>query len=185
MIFERRGPRCDCLHRTTAHPQARAARVRQAARLDREARVPLRHAGRDARSRARRARDEELRQGLRRTAAIYMESVHTLRMCAEACHFYEVTQDPKYTPIWKLEPFKQAYKREYGPFAVIYRALNLKQKVTVERLQEWQQLIYDSCTVCGRCSLDVARWASTSRRSSRRRGTACTLPASFRTNCGP
>ena len=60
--------------------------------------------------------------------------------CSEACHFYQGTQDPKYTPIWKLEPFKQAYKREYGPFAVIYRALNLKQKVTVERLQELGRL---------------------------------------------
>jgi Fe-S oxidoreductase len=88
-----------------------------------------------------------------RTAAIYMESCIHCGMCAEACHFYEVTKDPKYTPIWKLEPFKQAYKREYGPFAVIYRALNLKRRVTVEELQEWQQLIYDSCTVCGRCSL--------------------------------
>jgi Fe-S oxidoreductase len=88
-----------------------------------------------------------------RTAAIYMESCIHCGMCAEACHFYVATENPKYTPIWKIEPFKQAYKREYGPFAWLYRALNLKAKVTVERLQEWQELIYDSCTVCGRCSL--------------------------------
>jgi Fe-S oxidoreductase len=87
-----------------------------------------------------------------RTAAIYMESCIHCGMCAEACHFYEVTKDPKYTPIWKLEPFKQAYKREYGPFAVVYRALNLKPKVTVERLQQWQELLYDSCNMCGRCT---------------------------------
>jgi Fe-S oxidoreductase len=88
-----------------------------------------------------------------RTAAIYMESCIHCGMCAEACHFYEVTGDAKYTPIWKLEPFKQAYKREYGPFAVFYRALNLKHRVTAEELGEWQELLYDSCTVCGRCSL--------------------------------
>jgi Fe-S oxidoreductase len=88
-----------------------------------------------------------------RTAAIYMESCIHCGMCAEACHFYVTTENPKYTPIWKIEPFKQAYKREYGPFAWFYRTLNLKSKVTVERLQEWQELIYDSCTVCGRCSL--------------------------------
>ena len=88
-----------------------------------------------------------------RTAAIYMESCIHCGMCAEACHFYVTTEDPKYTPIWKLEPFKQAYKREYGPFAMFYRLLNLKPKVTVERLREWQELLYDSCTVCGRCSL--------------------------------
>jgi Fe-S oxidoreductase len=88
-----------------------------------------------------------------RVAALYMESCIHCGMCAEACHFYVTTEDPKYTPIWKLEPFKQAYKREYGPFAFLYRALNLKHRVTVEQLQEWQELLYDSCTVCGRCSL--------------------------------
>ena len=74
-------------------------------------------------------------------------------MCAEACHFYIGTKDPKYTPIWKLEPFKQAYKREYGPLSILYRSLGLKKKVTADELEEWQHLLYDSCTVCGRCSL--------------------------------
>ncbi|MCX7891613.1 MAG: heterodisulfide reductase-related iron-sulfur binding cluster [Burkholderiales bacterium] len=88
-----------------------------------------------------------------RTAAIYMESCIHCGMCAEACHFHHVSGDPRHTPIWKLEPFKQAYKREYGPFAWIYRTLNLKPKVTVAELAEWQELLYDTCTVCGRCSL--------------------------------
>ena len=86
-------------------------------------------------------------------AATYLESCVHCGMCAEACPFYVATEDPKYTPIWKLEPFKQAYKREAGPFAFLYRALNLKKKVTVEQLEEWQELLYDSCTMCGRCSL--------------------------------
>lgn len=88
-----------------------------------------------------------------RTAAFYMESCVHCGNCAEACHFYAVTGDPKYTPVWKIEPFKQAYKREYGPFAFFYRLFNLKAKVTVDQLQSWQELLYDSCTVCGRCSL--------------------------------
>ena len=87
------------------------------------------------------------------TAATYMESCIHCGQCAEACHFYTRTGDPKYTPIWKLEPFKQAYKREAGPFAPIYRALNLKRKVTVAELEEWQELLYDSCTMCGRCTM--------------------------------
>ncbi len=85
--------------------------------------------------------------------ATYMESCIHCGMCAEACHYYVQTNDPKYTPIWKLEPFKQAYKREMSPFAFFYRTLGLKRKVTVEELEEWQELIYDSCTMCGRCTL--------------------------------
>ena len=88
-----------------------------------------------------------------RTAALYMESCIHCGNCAEACHFYLSTHDPKYTPIWKIEPFKQAYKREAGPFAWLYRRLHLKQAVTVAQLEEWQELIYDSCTMCGRCTM--------------------------------
>ena len=85
--------------------------------------------------------------------ALRMESCIHCGMCADACHFYIATEDPKYTPIWKVEPFKQAYKRESGPFAPIYRALGLKKKVTTAELEQWQELLFDSCNLCGRCSL--------------------------------
>lgn len=88
-----------------------------------------------------------------RDAATYLESCVHCGMCAEACHFYQVTKDPQYTPVWKIEPLKQAYKREYGPFALAFRALRLKPKVTALELERWQHLIYDACTLCGRCTL--------------------------------
>jgi Fe-S oxidoreductase len=88
-----------------------------------------------------------------RPIAAYMESCIHCGQCASACHFYESTRDPKYTPIWKIEPFKQAYKREAGPFAWFFKTLRLKRDVTVEELEEWQELLYDSCTMCGRCTM--------------------------------
>lgn len=87
------------------------------------------------------------------TAAAYMESCVHCGQCAQACHYYVASKEPKYTPIWKLEPFKRAYARESGPFAFIYKAFNLKPKVTIEEFQDWQTLLYDSCSMCGRCSL--------------------------------
>ncbi|HKK13974.1 MAG TPA: (Fe-S)-binding protein [Gammaproteobacteria bacterium] len=86
-------------------------------------------------------------------ASIHMDSCIHCGMCAEACHFYVTTGDPKYTPIWKIEPFKQAYKREAGPFALFYRLFNLKPAVNTDQLRHWQELIYDSCTQCGRCTM--------------------------------
>jgi Fe-S oxidoreductase len=88
-----------------------------------------------------------------RTAALYLESCIHCGNCAQACHFYLATGDPKYTPIWKLEPFKQAYRREAGPFAWLYRTFDLEPAVTVERLEQWQELLYDACTMCGRCTM--------------------------------
>jgi Fe-S oxidoreductase len=87
------------------------------------------------------------------TTATYLEGCIHCGLCAEACHFYEVTGNPVYTPVWKLEPFKKAYKREASPFSFIYKALNLKSKLTASDLEDWQHLIYDSCTICGRCSM--------------------------------
>ena len=52
-----------------------------------------------------------------RTTATWLESCMHCGVCAEACHYYVQTGDPKYTPVWKLEVFKQAYKRESGPFS--------------------------------------------------------------------
>jgi Fe-S oxidoreductase len=86
-------------------------------------------------------------------SAFRMESCIHCGICAESCHFYIATEDPKYTPIWKIEPFKQAYKRESSTFAPVIRALGLKRKVTAVQLQEWQHLLFDSCNLCGRCSL--------------------------------
>jgi Fe-S oxidoreductase len=102
--------------------------------------------------RAARAIDAFMRD-MTRSAATYMESCIHCGHCAEACHFYVTSGDPQYTPIWKLEPFKQAYKREAGPFAWFFRTFSLKKAVTAEKLRQWQELLYDSCTMCGRCTL--------------------------------
>jgi len=96
---------------------------------------------------------ENFAKDINRTTATYMESCMHCGVCAEACHYYIQTEDPKYTPVWKLEVFKQAYKREAGPFSYLYKLFNLKKEVTVDQLEEWQELLYDSCTMCGRCSL--------------------------------
>ncbi len=87
------------------------------------------------------------------TAALALESCVHCGRCAEACQFYIQTGEAKYTPIHKIEPFKRAYEREVSPFAFAYRLFGLAPKVTCPDLERWQELIYDSCNMCGRCSL--------------------------------
>ncbi len=73
-------------------------------------------------------------------------------LCAEACHFYVATGDAKYTPIHKLEPLKRAYRNEVGAFAPLRRWFGRAKPVDLAELEEWEELIYDSCTMCGRCT---------------------------------
>lgn len=87
------------------------------------------------------------------TAALHMESCVHCGLCAQACHFHVATGDPKYTPIRKLEPFRRTYLREVSAFAPLFRAFGLVKKPSLVDLQQWQELLYDSCTMCGRCTL--------------------------------
>lgn len=88
-----------------------------------------------------------------RTAALHLESCVHCGMCAEACHFHIATGDAKYTPVLKLEPFRRAYFRATSPLAPLLRGLGLVRAPTIDDLQDWQELLYDSCTMCGRCTL--------------------------------
>ena len=85
-----------------------------------------------------------------RRAALYLESCIHCGNCAEACPFYLATRQPKYTPIWKLEPFRRAWRRGAGPFSWVRRLAT--PAVTLADLERWQELLYDSCTMCGRCT---------------------------------
>ena len=85
-------------------------------------------------------------------ASFFSSCVHC-GLCAEACLFYTETGDPKYTPIHKLEPLKRFWKQEYTLLGRLGKAAGLTKPVTDEELAEWEPLVYDSCTLCGRCSM--------------------------------
>jgi len=78
----------------------------------------------------------------------YLEACVHCGMCAEACHFHEATGNPRYTPSYKLFPMARAYRRQRSPLGW----LGLTRKVTAEELEEWEELLFDSCTMCGRCT---------------------------------
>ena len=85
-------------------------------------------------------------------AAFFSSCVHC-GLCAEACLFYTETGDPKRTPINKTEPLRRIWKSEYTLFGRVGKVLGLAKKVDDDLLAEWQELVYDSCTLCGRCSM--------------------------------
>ena len=86
--------------------------------------------------------------------AAFAESCVHCGECAEACHFYLATKDPKYTPTYKLFPLVKAYKRHKSSLSGLKKMLGLvPAEVTEDELREWEPLVYDSCTMCGRCTL--------------------------------
>jgi Fe-S oxidoreductase len=78
----------------------------------------------------------------------YLEACVHCGQCAEACHFYHASGDPRHTPAYKLFPIAKAYRRQKWPLAW----LGLAPRVTEADLKEWEELLFDSCTMCGRCT---------------------------------
>lgn len=85
-------------------------------------------------------------------AAFFSSCVHC-GMCADACLFYTETGDAERTPINKTEPLRRIWKSEYTLFGRIGKMLGLTKKVDEKLLTDWETLVYDSCTLCGRCSM--------------------------------
>jgi Fe-S oxidoreductase len=85
--------------------------------------------------------------------ATYFSSCVHCGMCADACLFYTETQDPKFTPIHKLQPMRKVWQQEFTFWGRLMKAIGLAKPITDEELDEWEELVYDSCTLCGKCSL--------------------------------
>ena len=97
---------------------------------------------------------EKFLAGTDAAIASYLEGCVHCGQCAEACHFYQIDRDARYTPTYKLFPMVKAYKRHKAPFSTLKRALGLAPpEVTDEELGEWSRLVFDSCTLCERCTL--------------------------------
>jgi Fe-S oxidoreductase len=100
--------------------------------------------------RVRRAKNMFL-QKLNGHRAVDLDSCLQCGMCAEACHFYEATQDERYAPVYKYRPLRRFYRREMSPMRWFYRPFT--KDITAADLKEWRHLVYDACTGCGRCDM--------------------------------
>jgi Fe-S oxidoreductase len=96
---------------------------------------------------------EVLRAQIDSRIASYFTSCVHCGLCAEACLFYTETGDPRYTPIYKVEPMRRLWQREQTFFGKLGKALGIGSDLTAEDFAEWQEMTYDSCTLCGRCSM--------------------------------
>ncbi len=96
---------------------------------------------------------EVLREQIDGKIASYFTSCVHCGLCAEACLFYTETGDPRYTPIYKVEPMRRLWQRENTFFGKLGKALGFGRDLTADDFAEWQEMTYDSCTLCGRCSM--------------------------------
>ncbi len=88
----------------------------------------------------------------RQTAASFSSCVHC-GLCAEACLFHTETGNPDCIPIRKVEPMRRLWEQEFTLSGRLKKLFGLTRQVTAEELAAWRSSVYDSCSLCGRCSM--------------------------------
>ena len=95
----------------------------------------------------------KLRSQIDPTVKSFFSSCVHCGICAESCLFFTETQDPRYTPIYKTEPLRKVWQQEYTFWGKFASKLGLTEPLSEKDLADWEPLVYDGCSMCGRCSM--------------------------------
>jgi Fe-S oxidoreductase len=72
--------------------------------------------------------------------------------CADKCHFFIGSGDPKNMPVLRTELLRSIYRRYFTLSGKIFGELNGARELTEEVVKEWFYYFYQ-CTECRRCSV--------------------------------
>ncbi len=85
--------------------------------------------------------------------ASQLEACTRCGMCAEACHFYQATGNPEFSPVWKIELLKRAYEQRFTIGGKMKLALGIDKPITDDDLLHFSKIVYEACTMCNKCSM--------------------------------
>jgi len=97
---------------------------------------------------------EGLRERLEkfRSLKIFMDICVRCGACADKCHFFLGSGDPKNMPVLRAELLRSVYRREFTTAGKIMGRMVGARDLTFDVLREWFYYFYQ-CTQCRRCSV--------------------------------
>jgi Fe-S oxidoreductase len=87
-----------------------------------------------------------------RSFRLFMDLCVRCGACADKCHFYLGSGDPKNTPVLRAELIRSVYRRYFTPAGRMFGGLAGGRELTEDVLKEWFSYFYQ-CTECRRCSV--------------------------------
>lgn len=72
-------------------------------------------------------------------------------LCAESCHYYLATKDPQYIPGKKADKIASIYRRYHTLTGKLFPSLVGAKEFDDKAVDELVDLVFGSCTMCGRC----------------------------------
>ncbi|MDH3359581.1 MAG: (Fe-S)-binding protein [Desulfobulbaceae bacterium] len=92
------------------------------------------------------------RLGKFRSLKIFMDCCVRCGACADKCHFFLGTGDPKNMPVLRAELMRSVYRNDFTTAGKILGKMAGGRPMTIEVLKEWFMYYYQ-CTECRRCSV--------------------------------
>ncbi|THB68381.1 MAG: (Fe-S)-binding protein, partial [Desulfovibrio sp.] len=87
-----------------------------------------------------------------RSFKLFMDICVRCGACADKCHYYIGSGDPKNMPVLRAELMRSIYRKEFTTAGKILGKIGGARKMTKEVVKEWFYYYYQ-CTECRRCSL--------------------------------
>ena len=87
-----------------------------------------------------------------RSFHIFMDICVRCGACADKCHFFIGSGDPKNMPVLRAELLRSVYRREFTTAGKIFRKMVGARDLTEDVLKEWWSYFFQ-CTECRRCSV--------------------------------
>jgi Fe-S oxidoreductase len=87
-----------------------------------------------------------------RSLKIFMDICVRCGACADKCHFYIGSGDPKNMPVLRAELLRSVYKKNFTKVGKILGKINGARDLTIDVAKEWFYYFYQ-CTQCRRCSV--------------------------------
>ncbi len=87
-----------------------------------------------------------------RSFRLFMDICVRCGACADKCHFFIGSGDPKNMPVLRAELIRSVYRKYFTPGGKIFGQLAGARELTYDVLKEWWYYFYQ-CTECRRCSV--------------------------------
>ena len=87
-----------------------------------------------------------------RTLKVFMDVCVRCGACADKCHFYIGSGDPKNMPVLRAELLRSIYRNDFTTAGRILKGIAGARTLTADVLKEWYYYFYQ-CTECRRCSV--------------------------------
>ncbi len=75
-------------------------------------------------------------------------------ICTEACHYYMADQKTEYIPAARAEELRKVYRAEHDFLSKLFPGWTGAEKLTEEKLAQWAEMAFTTCTLCYRCTVN-------------------------------